>query len=56
VAPHLGGVDAVRTSSMVLYGVSARMYMRLFELMVLPIQMNLFQSNLASGRLTNCSK
>jgi len=56
VAPHFGMVVAARTSSIVLYGVSARMYMRLLELTVLPIQMILDQSNFTSGRLASCSK
>ena len=43
-------------SSMDLYGVSARMYIRLLELTGLPIQMSLLQSNFASGRFTSCSK
>ena len=56
VAPHFGAVDALRTSSIVLYGVSARIYSRWLEVTVLPIQPNLLQSNLTSGRLISCSK
>jgi hypothetical protein len=49
VAPHLGGSLASRTSSMVLKGVSERMYSKSVVREALPIQANLAQSNLISG-------
>ena len=56
MAPHFGAVLALRTSSMDLYGVSARMYKSWFDVTVLPIQLNFAQSYLTSDFLINWLK
>ena len=50
VAPHFGGSLALRISSTVLYGASARTKSSSLERVGLPIQLNLDQSNCASLR------